>query len=123
VRLHHLALRADDPDRTAAYYRAVLGLPERARQLDAEGALRAVWLEADGVVLMIERRAPGEPLIPPGAMELVAFTVPSDQLESWRARLAPIEAETANTLYTRDPDGRRVAVSRYPFDFVATKSS
>jgi catechol 2,3-dioxygenase-like lactoylglutathione lyase family enzyme len=120
MRLHHLALRAEDPERTAVFYRDVLGLPERARKLDAHGALRAVWLEASGVVVMVERRAGGEPAVTPGAMDLVAFCVAADELESWRVRLAPIEAETANTLYGRDPDGRRVAVSRYSFEFIPT---
>jgi hypothetical protein len=27
-----------------------------------------------------------------------------------------IEAETPHTIYFRDPDGRRVALSDYPFD-------
>jgi catechol 2,3-dioxygenase-like lactoylglutathione lyase family enzyme len=116
VRLHHLALRAADVERTAGYYRDVLGLRERERKRDDTGALRAIWLEADGVVLMVERRAAGEPAVPPESMELVAFSVAPDALDAWRARLAPIEAETENTLYARDPDGRRVAVSRYVFD-------
>jgi hypothetical protein len=43
-------------------------------------------------------------------MELLAFAV--DDKEAWRARVE-VEAETADTLYFRDPDGRRLAVSSY----------
>ncbi len=116
MRLHHLALRAADVERTAGYYRDVLGLPERARKHDDRGALRAIWLEADGVVLMVERLAEGEPAVPFESMELVAFSVAHDALDAWRSRLGTVEAETENTLYARDPDGRRVAVSRYVFE-------
>jgi hypothetical protein len=61
---------------------------------------------------MIEQAHPAEPIIPEGTRELVAFAVPS--IEDWPRRLA-VEAETEHTLYFRDPDGRRVAVSDYAF--------
>jgi len=54
----------------------------------------------------------------PGTMDLVAFAMGAQTKEAWRQRLARggirVEAETAYTLYFRDPDGRRVAVSDYP---------
>jgi len=62
---------------------------------------------------MLERAEPGEPPVPRGSMELLAFAV--DDKEAWRSRVE-VEAETAHTLYFRDPDGRRLAVSSYPFD-------
>lgn len=64
---------------------------------------------------MLERADSNEPKPPRRSKELVAFAV--DDKERWRARLGlagiPIEDETAHTLYFRDPDGRRVAVSTY----------
>lgn len=39
--VHHLALRGR-PDRSAAFHRSLLGLPERRLEVDASG-LRAVW--------------------------------------------------------------------------------
>lgn len=92
------------------FYAGVLGL-HVVRRDDARGS---VWLDLDGAVLMIERAEPGEPAIPAGSKELVAFAV--DDKEAWRGRIpaSAIEAETAHTLYFRDPDGRRVAVSDYP---------
>ncbi|HEU4411907.1 MAG TPA: VOC family protein [Polyangiaceae bacterium] len=117
--LHHLALRTRDVARLAAFYRDVLGLPERARNLADGGALRSVWLDAGGVVVMIELAAPGEPAPPAGSLDLVAFAMSAGEREAFRARFAAagaaVEAETAHTLYVRDPDGRRVGVSSYAF--------
>lgn len=117
--LHHLALRTPDVVRTAAFYRDVMGLPERTRPLLEGGAPCSVWLDAGAVVLMIELAAPGEPAPAPGSLELVAFAIGAGERGGWRERFAAagvaIEAETAHTLYVRDPDGRRVGVSSYPF--------
>ncbi len=114
LRIHHLALRARDPSLTERFYVSVLGLPLLRRD-DARGS---VWLDASGVVLMIERAEGDEPSVPDDSKDLVAFAV--DDREVWRRRLGEagvaIEAETAFTLYFRDPDGRRVAVSVYAFD-------
>jgi catechol 2,3-dioxygenase-like lactoylglutathione lyase family enzyme len=110
VRIHHVALRTQDVERLRAFYEDVLGL----RVLRRDEARGSVWLDADGAVVMIERAEAGEPRVPGGSMELVAFAV--EDKEAWRVRLGAgaVEAETGHTLYFRDPDGRRVAVSDYP---------
>lgn len=104
-----MAMRTADVPRLERFYVEVLGLAVMRRD-DARGS---VWLDADGTVVMIERAEAGEAGIPAGTRELVAFAVPDK--EALRARLPPLEAETQHTLYFRDPDGRRVAVSDYPF--------
>ncbi|HTB78860.1 MAG TPA: VOC family protein [Polyangiaceae bacterium] len=117
LRVHHIALRARDPDATERFYVSVLGL----RVVSRQPARGSVWLDADGVIVMVERAESGERLpaegTPPGTKDLVAFAV--DDLPAWRRRLVeagvPIEGETPNTLYVRDPDGRRVGVSTYVF--------
>jgi catechol 2,3-dioxygenase-like lactoylglutathione lyase family enzyme len=118
--LHHLALRTRDVERAAVFYRDVLGLRERKRVAGAGGALRAVWLDAGPVVVMIELAAPDEPPEPAGSMGLLAFAVDAGERETYRERFAragaAVEAETPHTLYARDPDGRRVGVSSYPFE-------
>lgn len=114
MRLHHLALRTRDVDRLVAFYRDVLQLPLWPRQ-----AGNGVWLTLDGAVVMIERADDGEPVVSPATRELLALEAPGGDLPRARAHLAKhgvtIEAETAHTLYFRDPDGRRVALSSYPF--------
>jgi catechol 2,3-dioxygenase-like lactoylglutathione lyase family enzyme len=120
LRIHHLALRTRDPARIARFYGDVLGLPI-ARRDETRGS---VWLEATGVVLMIEPADASEPAPNEGTRELLAFAIdpasPHPDLPAWRARLGeanvPIEAETPFTLYFRDPEGRRLAVSAFAFD-------
>ena len=108
MRIHHVALRTRDLQRLERFYGGLLGL----RVLRRDDSRGSVWLDAGGTVLMLERAAAHEPRLPEGTMDLVAFAV--DDKEPWRARVS-VEAETEHTLYFRDPDGRRVAVSSYPF--------
>jgi glyoxylase I family protein len=121
--LHHLAVKARDVARVAAFYRDVLGLPELRRHEDAAG-LRAIWLDASGVLLMVERSAAGGappdagPDGDPPGLHLVAFRLPPGQHPAWRARLeaagVPVVGHTDFTLYVRDPEGNRVGLSSYP---------
>jgi catechol 2,3-dioxygenase-like lactoylglutathione lyase family enzyme len=108
MRIHHLALRTRDVARLERFYAGLLGLAV-VRRDEARGS---VWLDAGGVVVMLEPTGQAEPDIASGSLELVAFAVA--RIGDWRGRVA-VEAETANTLYFRDPDGRRVAVSDYDF--------
>lgn len=113
--MHHLALRTVDLERTADHYRTVCGA--RQRETRPNGS---IWLESGGVVLMIEARAEHEPRIPDGSLELLAFPLAAGtSLVDARARLdalgVHVEAETDYTLYFRDPDGRRNALSLYRF--------
>jgi glyoxylase I family protein len=118
--LHHVALGSVDVERLAAFYRDVVGLAELARHLDTEGALRSIWLNLGGPILMIERTRE-----PPRRVEgigsgpfLLAFAVsPSERLELEAALAASgqrIERRTAFTSYSRDIDGNPIAFSHYP---------
>lgn len=115
LRLHHLALRTADLERSRRFYGELIGLPEVRRNHDPEGELRSIWLEAGDALLMLELRLAGEGPTD-GSAHLLAFAV--DDLGSWRARLAEaairLDGETEHTLYFRDPDQHRVAVSTHP---------
>lgn len=115
MRIHHVALRVADCERSAAFYSGLLGLPERRRLLDADG-LRSIWLEAEGALLMLERSLRGTGA-GEGSGHLLALVV--DDLGAWERRLAeggvPVDDRTAHTLYVRDPDGNRVGLSTYPW--------
>jgi catechol 2,3-dioxygenase-like lactoylglutathione lyase family enzyme len=108
VRIHHVALRTRDVARLERFYAGTFDLPVLRRD-EARGS---VWLDAGGVVVMIEPASGDEPLVPEGSLELMAFAC--DDPQALRGRVA-VEAETAHTIYFRDPDGRRVAVSDYGF--------
>ena len=114
MRLHHLALRCADIERSVAFYSGLLGLEVLKRHLTDDGQLRSVWLRADDAILMLERRLAGTGP-EEGSAHLVAFAV--DDLEDWQARLTKagvtIDARSQWSLYFRDPDGHRVAVTTY----------
>jgi catechol 2,3-dioxygenase-like lactoylglutathione lyase family enzyme len=113
VRIHHIALRVADCERSRHFYADVLGLAERRRQEEAE-QIRSIWLTAGDAVVMIERalRGRGDDA---GSGHLLCFAV--DDLVSWEARLAAhgiaVADRTASTLYISDPDGHRVGLSVY----------
>ena len=112
MRVHHLAFRTLELVRLERFYTDVLGLSIARR--DGE---RSVWLRAGGTILMLECAAADEPGVGPGSKELVAFGIEAPDVERWRrvleANAIAIEDETAFTLYFRDPDGRRIALSHY----------
>jgi hypothetical protein len=108
-------MRSPDVPRLERFYAGLLAIPVLKR----DGSRGSVWLDAQGVVLMLEPLRPGEAGIPTGTMELIAFEAGGlGGLPEARERLAragiAVEAETDHTLYFRDPDGRRIAVSDYP---------
>lgn len=113
MRVHHIALRCSDIQRAEGFWRGVFGLEVVRRDGD-----RAVWLDLDGAVLMLERAAPAEPLPAAGSMDFLALAVTPEARADFERRCAShgvsIEHETAHTRYVRDPDGRRVGVSTYP---------
>lgn len=113
TRVHHLALRTRDVPRLERFYREALGLPPWPVQ-----AGNGVWLDLGGAILMIEQAEPGEAGPSAGSLDLLAIRNDAQDSAQTEARLAQldvgIEARTTHTLYFRDPDGRRVALSTYP---------
>jgi catechol 2,3-dioxygenase-like lactoylglutathione lyase family enzyme len=116
LRIHHIAMRTADLERLERFYVDVLGFAVVRRRQGARP--ESVWLDAGEAVLMLELAGDGEPAVMPGTMELVAFGVDEEDKEAWRTRIegggGRIEAETAHTIYFRDPDGRRIGASTYP---------
>jgi catechol 2,3-dioxygenase-like lactoylglutathione lyase family enzyme len=115
--LHHVAIKAADPERVAAFYRDVLGLPELARHALPDGSLRSVWLGCGEAILMVERAVaagsgPRDFSEDPPGLHLVALRIAPEDRDAWRARLAVVH-ETAHTLYVQDPEGNRVGLSTY----------
>lgn len=121
-RLHHVALGTRDVAALGAFYCALLQLNEVRRQHDEGGALRSIWLDLAGTLLMIERVDPAaaaRPLVQGvglGAF-LLAFRATAEERVAFEARAralgAEVESRSAFTSYLRDPDGNRIAVSEY----------
>jgi catechol 2,3-dioxygenase-like lactoylglutathione lyase family enzyme len=115
--VHHIALRVADVEQALAFYTGVLGLREKRRFAEVDGGLRSAWLQAGALVLMLERdlRGGGPEA---GSGHVLAFAV--SDLSAWQERLAiaglHIDDRTDHTLFVRDPDGHRVALSDFAFE-------
>lgn len=121
TRLHHIALGARDVEGVAAFYAEAFGLEELRRHDDEAGALRSIWLDlGGGLILMVERTDQGGRRVEgvgAGPFLLAIAIAPQERgaLEAHLERLgAPVETRTAFTSYLRDPEGNRVAISHYP---------
>jgi catechol 2,3-dioxygenase-like lactoylglutathione lyase family enzyme len=112
-RIHHVALRVSDPERSLAFYGGALGLVE-VQRFEEDGRLRALWVQAGDAVVMLEREVKG-PGPAAGSGHVLAFAV--DDLAGWEARLraagVPVLDRTPSTLFLADPDGHRVGLSVY----------
>jgi hypothetical protein len=116
LQLHHVAIQVSDLARAEAFYSGLLGLREVRRQP------HSIWLDAGGIILMLEV-AQGAPSPAPWksdrpGLHLVAFAIPAGERRALKARLAEagvaLEAESAYTIYFRDPEGNRLGLSHYP---------
>jgi catechol-2,3-dioxygenase len=120
VRLHHIALGAHDVECVAAFYRDVLGLSEYTRHCYPDGSLRSIWLSLGDALLMVEHTADSRaPVDGVGAgLFLIALTLGAAQHADAAAQLArlgvAVESRSRFSLYFRDPEGNRVALSSWP---------
>jgi len=114
ARVHHLALRTTDVDALTSFYAEVFGL-----RVVRDARPASVWLAiGEGSVLMIEARLAGEPAAVPGSMEMFALAATEQQKTAIRSaalKRGCLDGETEHTVYLRDPDGRRIGASSYPF--------
>lgn len=122
---HHVAIQAEDIERVTTFYRDLLGFPELTRHLRPDGSLRSIWVGVPGGgFLAIEAAGmPPEPLPfrheRPGLL-MLAFRIAKSEREAVVSQLTqagvPLEHETRWTVYVRDPEGNRVALSHHPED-------
>src|SRR5262245_51524274 len=96
--IHHVALRARDLEATVAFYVALCGLAEVRDERP-----RSVWLGLEGgAVLMVEARGGGEPDVPQGSLDLIAFRVAAERRRAIGAAARGrgcFDGETAHTVY------------------------
>jgi len=117
--LHHIALGTRDVPQIAAFYRDVLELRELQRHEHADGSLRSVWLDLGSALLMIEHsEEPARHVVGIGAGPfLIALAASREEQSRLATKLVDagcsLESRTEWTLYSRDPDGNRIALSAY----------
>ena len=114
--IHHVALRVKDCLASARFYERAFSLRE-VRRIEEAGSIRAVWLRAGDVVLMLERSIRGAGL-GEGSGHVLIF--PAVSLAEAERRLADLGIKvtdrTSSTLYVEDPDGHRAGLSAFRFD-------
>jgi len=122
TRVHHVALKVADLAAAEVFYRSVLALPVLRRWPAAgSGGERALWFDLGGDAFLAVERTPAPARAQaeetPG-LHLLALAIPRAEREAWSARLAaaghPVYEQTDYTLYVRDPEGNRVALSHWP---------
>jgi catechol 2,3-dioxygenase-like lactoylglutathione lyase family enzyme len=114
VRIHHVAVRVADCERSADFYSRCLTPPGLRRLGPRGGRPDSIWLAAGETILMLERSlrgaGPSE-----GSGHVLAFEV--DDLAATERRLnelgIAITDRTEYTLYVQDPDGHRVGLTVY----------
>jgi catechol 2,3-dioxygenase-like lactoylglutathione lyase family enzyme len=120
--LHHVALRCADLGRCEAFYREVLGL-EVLRRWPGEGeGDRSVWLSTGQGFLALERASRPSEEAPfedtPAGWQVVALSIARGDRTAWEGRLAAARVRLARrtpfSLFFRDPEGNRVALSHWP---------
>jgi catechol 2,3-dioxygenase-like lactoylglutathione lyase family enzyme len=124
--LHHVTLICRDADRSAAFYRDVLGLRlvKQTASEDDPSARHLFFGDYEGspgtLVTCLEYRQMDPGRVGPGSTHHFAFSVESEEeLEGWRGYLASRGVPTTEvldrtyfkSLYLRDPDGHIVEIA------------
>lgn len=122
---HHVAIQARDIEKVTAFYRDLLGFPELTRHHRPDGSVRSIWVGVPGGAFLAIEAAGAEPEATPFRHErpgllMLAFRIARAEraraVETFARAGVPLEHETKWTLYVRDPEGNRVALSHHPED-------
>lgn len=120
-----MAIQARDVEKVTAFYRDLLGFPELKRHLRPDGSLRSIWVGVPGGAFLAIEAVGGEPAELPFRHEhpgllMLAFRIPRAErtgaVEAFARAGVPLDHETRWTVYVRDPEGNRVALSHHPED-------
>ena len=116
--IHHLALGCLNLKRMLAFYESFTDFSLLEKHRFSDGSLRSIWLQSDGVILMLELIEQKQLLEASNDQGLFLMAVPLRDEPQLRRQLSqaeiPIESESDYSLYIRDPEGNRLAFSSYP---------
>lgn len=119
--LHHIALGAQNVEALADFYQDVFALTYITTHYDDMNEVRSIWLKCDEWILMIERITHKDPRpvhtegVSPGPFLLVFDSPSHDVFEQKLARhQINVDMRSSYTVYARDLEDNRIAVSTYP---------
>ncbi len=133
-RIGHVAIRTRDIEKSAAFYREVLGMPEAFRMYNADGAVGSVHMFV-APSQYIELFPNGSDQCPPSATMVghchMCYEVANarEALEEIRAKGAPIDVELKLGLsrciqfWTHDPDGNQIEFMELPPDCLQVQAN
>lgn len=102
------------------FYVSVLGFKVTSRHKDDQGNPRSVWLDLNGTILMLEKTdaVPLTGTEVKSGWHLAAFEIPPPERAAWKDLLQlkgiALEETSPYSLYFRDPENNRIALSHYP---------
>ena len=116
--LHHLALGCLNLEPMVSFYERHTPLCFLQNNYEKNGDLRSTWLTHEGFILMLELTSEKrQKVVGTGAgLFLIAFKLTNEtQLREQLAQAKiEVESETASSIYLRDPEGHRLAFSKFP---------
>jgi catechol 2,3-dioxygenase-like lactoylglutathione lyase family enzyme len=121
LKIHHIALKVLDLKKCEEFYTKVMALSVVARHSFEDGSPRSVWLDCDGVILMLEKTVgalPAKPVNVDVGWTVVALRIDVSERKSWTERLKGAGIEifktTEHSIYIKDPEENILALSHYP---------
>ncbi|MGA7742344.1 MAG: VOC family protein [Polyangia bacterium] len=119
--VHHIAIKVRDLTRAEHFFVQTLGLVVLRRWPAQDGAgERSLWLDLGaGAFLALEKSSSQrEPPADGPGLHLLALRIERAERRAWIERLAnagvPLCAQTAFTIYCKDPEGNRIGLSHWP---------
>lgn len=116
MRVHHIAIQVTDLEVARGFYVDILGFLVTREQP------HSLWLDAGGVIVMLERCAgpvvvDSWPADRPGP-HVVAFAIAAAERDAWLQRLRAadvvVDHVSGFSIYFRDPFGGRLSLSHFP---------
>lgn len=122
--IHHIAIGTENPEELARFYRAIFGYEVILPPGEDRGS---VWLRTgSGTILMFEKahrideRDPEAFHIKQCGYHLIAFQIEKSETDEWLQKLKnleiSVEERSQYSIYFRDPEGNRIALSSYKPD-------
>ncbi|PIR26041.1 MAG: glyoxalase [Deltaproteobacteria bacterium CG11_big_fil_rev_8_21_14_0_20_42_23] len=119
LHLHHIALKTKQLEHLLPFYRDFLSLEHLQDHRTENGTLRSAWFSlGENAILMLEQSEEMKKSENTSGWHLLSLAISKTERKVWKTKLQEqkilLEHETEYSLYFRDPEGNRLALSHYP---------